>query len=161
MKALGQIDSARWYHGGPSKAAKCGWILPADVAGIREKNPFSRTYQADCVFVTTDIDLAIQFAAKVAKKGGAVFEVQPVGELELDAGHAIDGEGEAYTCDRARIIRKANVPGKALKRARKKWTEVACEMLREGVFDETGEAAEERICQVAEQLAERRVARAN
>ncbi len=143
----------KWFHGGPLRAGKGGWIMSAASVGLSGRNTFADTYEADKVYVTTDKALAIRFAAKVLRFEGAVFEVEPIGPISSDP-----GEGpSAFTCNSARVIRRIRIPGKLLKRERKRWIELANEMLREGMLHETDrDAALMSLHRIAERIATRR-----
>lgn len=146
----------KWYHGGHPDVEKSGWVLPASQVGLKDRNPLSDTYESGRVYVSLELDFSIRFAAKVPNLLGAVYEVEPCGELEIDYGEAIGSDCPAFTCERARIVRKVMVPIEVLRRKRAELKELAVEMLRENIFEEQDAAARQaKIEQIADRIAAR------
>lgn len=101
----------RYYHGGTRGLRVGDFLLPPDETG--NETSLSRYVKAidpekgrtDRVFVTTSIKAARLYAAQLPH--GAVYKVEPVGEIEEDPDYTPD-EGEAqisFMCEKARIIK--------------------------------------------------------
>jgi hypothetical protein len=96
----------RYFHGGVPGLAPGGLLLPPAVTGA------ARTLTADVlalggvarrdrVYVTTGREVARVYAAFYPD--GALYEVEPVGELEVDVDCLV--AGVSYECPEARVVR--------------------------------------------------------
>jgi rifampin ADP-ribosylating transferase len=75
-------------------------------------------YRKDRVYVTTELNTAKFFAAgNSALSEPAVYEVEPVGDLEEDADRK--EPGLSFACEKAKILSVHKVAGKDIKKARK------------------------------------------
>lgn len=110
------------YHGTRAPFGKGGLVLPGalvDRDNARQGglvNPVTgepwSTPRNDKVYVTTDLDLAKDFARHSAGRGKAkVFEVRYVGEIERDYATFGGEERESYRVDEARIVRRVWIEG--------------------------------------------------
>lgn len=92
------------YHGTRVPFTKGGLVLPGDTTGA-DHHGLGRS---DWVYVTAELDIAIEFA-KVAKGRGRpkVFEVLYVGDIERDDSTLAGGEEfDGYRVTEARIVRR-------------------------------------------------------
>jgi hypothetical protein len=108
----------KYYHGGAAGLRVGGSILPPTITGVRaaidsvpEAEPLRQqgelVARRDRVYITADLDAARLFAALhpdgTAKRGGDVYEVEPLGEVEPDPDCLTPGY--SWRCERARILR--------------------------------------------------------
>jgi len=111
----------KYYHGGrrglthllpPSKTEQ-----PCANDYVGRVNPMLA--RKDRVYITTDMDCALLFAAFDPSGKGVVYEVEPVGEVEIDPDYL--GEDKiSFQCGEAKVIRVAKKPsGHVLKKIRK------------------------------------------
>jgi rifampin ADP-ribosylating transferase len=101
----------KYYHGGAPGLAAGGLIRPAD-----EAKTWSSTDRSQRVFITDNILFAIMYAAMHPSRKGIVYEVEPIGEVmpEKEPGRFAE-----FTCDCAKILKKAEVPEVAIETARR------------------------------------------
>lgn len=95
------------FHGGTRKLHRGGVLLPPDRSGASTTADFgaSAACRRDRVYLTTDLEAARLFAIMAPPKGnGSVYEVEPIGELEVDPDYLSD-EGAAYAAPMARVLR--------------------------------------------------------
>ncbi|MET9819621.1 hypothetical protein [Streptomyces sp. NPDC006355] len=96
----------RYFHGGVPGLVRGDLLLPPVVTGVE------RTLTADVlamggqarrdrVYVTTGREVARVYAA--LRPDGALYEVEPVGELEADPDCQV--AGVSYECPAARVVR--------------------------------------------------------
>lgn len=110
----------KYYHGGRRGLTH---LLPPSETGQRcandyfNKNPMLA--RRDRVYITTDMHCAMLFAAFDPSGKGIVYEVEPIGDVEIDPDYL--GEDKiSFQCAEARIIRVAHKPtGLMLKKIRK------------------------------------------
>ena len=82
--------SPTFYHGGAPGLAQCDAIHPPSitrstaVVGRRARGDLKRKYREDRVFITPDFKLALLSAAMHPSGNGVVYNVEPIGELEID-----------------------------------------------------------------------------
>lgn len=96
----------RYYHGGRPGMGEGGELLPPGTTrhwAASELFPRRAPVRADRVFITPDLNVARIYAALYphAQERGAVYEVVPVGPLELDQDCPIPGK--SAMCERANI----------------------------------------------------------
>lgn len=110
------MSSWRYFHGGP-RGLKM--ILPSSQTGA----PSLASYggegicRRDAVYITTDPDAALIYAAGHHSLNGTVYEVEPVGELRPDPDCTLPGL--AFEASSARVIREMRPRGKDLKKVRR------------------------------------------
>tara|TARA_Y100000310_G_C20369916_1_gene663021 strand:- start:168 stop:515 length:348 start_codon:yes stop_codon:yes gene_type:complete len=98
----------KYYHGGYPHL-RCGdFILSPDETGFPSTAEFGAPVDTAKVYVTTDKRAAEVFAScfpEVNKKGrgGRVYQVEPVGELEHDPDAT--GRGYSFQCPKARVLK--------------------------------------------------------
>lgn len=109
-----------YYHGGRRGLTH---LLPPSVTNQRcandyfNKNPMLA--RRDRVYITTDIHCALLFAAFDPSGKGIVYEVEPIGPVEVDPDY-LGPEKISFQCPEARIIKVAQKPsGLFLKKVRK------------------------------------------
>jgi hypothetical protein len=118
------VTRPRFFHGGVRGLGVGEYVLPADETGaLSVSGAFGAPYRTDSVYVTTDQAAARSYAAltippelidarrralrpaEVRKLGielgGAVYEVEPIGELTAD----VDEAGRSWEVRMAKIIR--------------------------------------------------------
>jgi Rifampin ADP-ribosyl transferase len=94
------------FHGGTRKL-RGRLLLPPVRTGAPTTADFGAAgaCRRDRVYVTTDLEAARLFAIMAPPKGnGNVYEVEPLGDLEVDPDYLGD-EGRSYAVPMARIIR--------------------------------------------------------
>ncbi len=69
------------------------------------------------VYVTTDMDAALFYACMHPSGHGKVYEVEPVGDLQVDPDAYL--EGLSYSCNAARVLRVIRLRGKTIKSVQK------------------------------------------
>lgn len=109
----------RYYHGGVTGLRPGQFILPpteTDTVSISDcgaptdelSQRVAEVHRRDRVYVTTDLDAARVFAAYAPfgnnRRGGDVYEVQPVGDIEPDPDYLAD-DNASVCCERARVLR--------------------------------------------------------
>lgn len=110
------------YHGTRAPFGKGGLVLPGSMVGRDNSrqggliNPLTGEPWADgrndMVYVTTDLDLAKEFARHCSGRGRAkVFEVLFTGEIESDIATFNGEDREAYRVSEARIVRRVWAEG--------------------------------------------------
>lgn len=103
-----------FWHGGQRGLPVGGYVLPPCETGARATSdyadilPGGHVMRADRVYVTTDRDVAVMYAA-MHPSGGAVYHVEPCGALVDDPD--CSEVGLSFECRRARIISRSNVSG--------------------------------------------------
>lgn len=96
------------YHGGVGGLKAGDYILPPNITNYQHSSlmmiqagaatdPDGRV-RGDRVYVTDRLGVATLFAAV---RSGAVYLVEPEGQLELDP----DAPGQSWMCPRARVVR--------------------------------------------------------
>lgn len=108
------------YHGTRAPFGKGGLVLPgatvdrdnARQGGLAYPDGSPVEARNDMVYVTTDLDLAKDFARHCSGRGKAkVFEVLFTGEIEADIATFGGEDREAYRVSEARIVRRVWVEG--------------------------------------------------
>lgn len=96
-------ESPKYYHGGPEGRQRGAYVLPPTVTRTASCSEYggSSVHRRDRVYVTTDFNAALLYAAAVPR--GVVYQVEPVGELEPDPD--CSQEGLSYQCTKARVLR--------------------------------------------------------
>lgn len=101
-----------YWHGG-QRGLK-GFVLPPSETGASGLHSYAHRIKGghvvrrDRVYVTTDKDAAIMYAA-THPSGGAIYRVEPIGELVPDPD--CDLPGLSFECAKARILTRRNVSG--------------------------------------------------
>jgi hypothetical protein len=118
-----------YFHGGAPGLTPGELILPAFVThsttavGRLATGQLKRKYRDDRVFITPDFKFALFFAAMHPSGEGAVYRVDPIGELEIDPHwESIRSEGTSYRetkqCESALVLGIVNVPAGMFAEAR-------------------------------------------
>ncbi|HZR89956.1 MAG TPA: NAD(+)--rifampin ADP-ribosyltransferase [Bradyrhizobium sp.] len=103
----------RYFHGGNRGLRVGQYILPQSETGVQGmSHPLCRK---DRVYFTPHIDHARFFGA--AATNPVVYEVAPEGEIEHDPDTP---QGISYASPKAKIIAIQKIPGKVIKKHRKK-----------------------------------------
>jgi hypothetical protein len=107
----------RYFHGGNRGLKIGGYILPPSVTGRESASDFGaqKVHRKDRVYVSTRRDDAYFFAS--ASPDPIVYEVAPEGDIEPDPDCKVGG---SYACPKAKIIGIQKIPGKQIKKHRKK-----------------------------------------
>ena len=106
----------RYFHGGNRKLLVGDYLLPSaetGVSGMSDLNPLCRR---DRVYLTRSIDGARFFAS--AAQNPVVYEAVPEGQIESDPD--CTEPGTSIACQKARIIAIHKIPGKVIKKNRKR-----------------------------------------
>lgn len=111
-----------FYHGGPRGFQRGAFLLPPSVTGAKSTTWWlgACVHRVDRVYITTDINGALLFAAGFPR--GVIYEVDPVGVLEADPD--CDKPGLSYQCEKARIKRVRKVSPAMLHAVRESLCEV-------------------------------------
>jgi hypothetical protein len=112
-------ESVRYFHGGGRGLKVGGYILPPSLTKVWSTPDYGEMgglHRKDRVYLTTELVDAQFFAA--ASQDPTVYEVEPIGTLEDDPD--CRRPGRSYACEKAKIIAIHRVPGKSIKKARKK-----------------------------------------
>jgi hypothetical protein len=105
-----------YLHGGNRKLQVGDYLLPPDetgVVGMSHLNPLCRR---DRLYLTGSIEGARFFAS--AAPNPIVYEAVPEGEIEADPD--CTEPGLSIACRKARIIALHKIPGKVIKKNRKR-----------------------------------------
>lgn len=98
-----------YYHGGKGGLRLGMFILPPSITGSHSTADYGagKVCRRDRVYVTTSDAAALIFGAMHWSGKGAVYEVEPIGELVVDPDANADAAGAyiSYECERARIIK--------------------------------------------------------
>jgi Rifampin ADP-ribosyl transferase len=97
----------RLFHGGTRKLHRGDVLLPPERTGAPTTADFGAAgvCRPDRVYLTTDLEAARLFAIMAPPKGnGSVYEVEPIGDLEVDPDYLAEDES-AYAVPMARILR--------------------------------------------------------
>lgn len=105
-----------YYHGGPPGRQRGALLLPPNITGARTTADYGAgaVCRRDRVYVTTDINGALMFAA--GQRRGVVYQVEPIGALEPDPD--CTQAGLSFQCERARVLRIIKPGPAVLARAR-------------------------------------------
>lgn len=96
-------EQVRFYHGTRRPFGPGGLLLPGEQAGA-DNHGLGRS---DWVYVTTDLDLAIEYAKVAQGRGRAkVVEVAPWGEMFVDNSTVGGQEQDSYRCEAAKVLRR-------------------------------------------------------
>jgi len=102
-----------YYHGGPPGLCR---ILPPSTTGAKGLGDFGNPMcRRDRVYVTTDYDAALLFAAGSAALCAVVYEVTPIGGLAPDPDCYTPGM--SWECQEAAVVRVHRPKKKRLARA--------------------------------------------
>ncbi|MBP5906852.1 hypothetical protein F3K40_15445 [Streptomyces sp. LBUM 1478] len=96
----------RYFHGGVPGLAPGGLLLPPETTGVErtltaDVLDMGGVARRDRVYVTTGREVARVYAA--LHPDGALYEVEPVGELVPDADCHVPGV--SFECPQARVVR--------------------------------------------------------
>lgn len=110
----------KYYHGGRRGLTQ---ILPPSQTKEKCANDYFKNNpmvaRRDRVYITTDMACAMLFAAMDPFGKGVVYEVEPVGPVDIDPDF-LGEEKISFQCSEAKIIRVASKPsGHELKKIRK------------------------------------------
>lgn len=107
------------YHGGVPRLKIGQQILPPSTTRIRSTAEFGAAGVCDPskVYVTSDVNAAIMFAALHPSLDGQVYKVRTVGTVAHDPD--CEMPGVSYTCDAAIIVARVRVKHKKLAQVRK------------------------------------------
>jgi hypothetical protein len=117
----------KYYHGGKAGLPTGGYVLPASETGHDQRYKWLQKVYGDFdatrydmaeVYMTSDVNWATAYAAE---PNGWVYEVEPVGAIEMDPDE--DVLGMSWKCSRARILSRVHIPSRRWRHLR--------EMLRE------------------------------
>jgi hypothetical protein len=122
---LRRLDTGdRFWHGGAPGLQAGDFVLPASETGTlaaTDKVLFADAiqdgavpYSSECVYLTNNIELALIFAGRY-RGLGSVYEVSPVGRLDLDPDGSCAG---SYICERAKIVSRVPVHPRVLRTIR-------------------------------------------
>lgn len=106
-----------YYHGGP-KRLRVGWrILPPSQTGAKCASDYgaAHVHNPHRVYVTTELMAAAMYAA-MTPRGGAIFRVEPIGDLEPDPD--CSEPGLSFACLSATILERVPYPKRDLARIR-------------------------------------------
>jgi hypothetical protein len=106
----------RYYHGGNRKLQVGDYLLPraaTGVLGMSADNPLCRD---DRVYLTRSIEGARFFGS--AALNPVVYEAVPEGDIESDPD--CTEPGLSIACQRARVVALLKIPGKVIKKNRKR-----------------------------------------
>ena len=89
------------YHGGPAGFEVGALILPVSETG---RKPYGDFQRRDRVYLTSDPDIAEQYACR--HRRGAVYLVEAVGEFEPDpeGGYRVTGWTRCFAAEAARVL---------------------------------------------------------
>ncbi|WP_306150702.1 hypothetical protein [Roseovarius sp. MMSF_3281] len=115
----------RYYHGGVPDLLPGRMILPPVTTGVRSCALYGASGVCDpqMVYVTTDIEAAMLFAAGHPSNRGAVYLVKPDEPLLHDPD--CRQPGLSFACPRAKVIRRIRIKNKIMRKARKALFEIA------------------------------------
>jgi len=107
-----------FFHGGVPDRLPGQHILPPCTTGVRSTALYGASMVCDPsqVYVTTDIQAAMLFAAGHPSGRGAVYLVKPVGKLAADPDCKQDGL--SYSCGKAEVVKRIRVKNKIMRKAR-------------------------------------------
>jgi len=107
----------KYFHGGPAGFQRHSFLLPPTITKAQcttELVGSNPVHRRDRVYITTDINAALLFACVF--KRAAIYEVEPVGNLEIDPD--CDANGLSFECEKARILRVHKLSERMLRQAR-------------------------------------------
>jgi hypothetical protein len=109
-----------YYHGGPAGRTVGDYILPPSVTKAPSCSSFGAAgiHRRDRVYITNDPHAALLFACGAVSGRGAVYVVEPEGELEPDPDWS-GPAGGSLQCVRAKVVAVRPVKGKMVKRVRR------------------------------------------
>ena len=107
----------RYYHGGNRGLNVGDYLLPPEKTGAATAGGSHPLHRRDRVYLTKDINAAQFFASGSPKP--IVYEVIPEGEIEADP-DSNEKPGVTVACEKAKIIALRKIPGKIIKKSRKK-----------------------------------------
>ena len=127
-----------FFHGGVPDRLPGQHILPPCTTGVRSTALYGASMVCDPsqVYVTTDVQAAMLFAAGHPSGRGSVYLVKPVGELIPDPDCTTDGL--SYSCDKAEVVKRIRVKNKIMRKARKALFGFAGEPSRALIAQEEG-----------------------
>ena len=90
------------YHGGPAGLEVGSLVLPVSETG---RKPYGEFQRCDRVYLTSDPDIAEQYAYR--HRRGAVYLVEALGEFEPDpeGGYRVTGWTRCFVAEAARVVR--------------------------------------------------------
>lgn len=102
----------RYFHGGYGGLKTGALILPPTETGAASCSDYGGhlVCRRDRVYVTTDLDSAIVFAAMHHSNKGKVYQVEPLGELDPDPDCKVPGQ--SFSCERAAILAVRKITNK-------------------------------------------------
>lgn len=119
MKAKRKMtsESVKYFHGGPRGLRE---ILPSEITGAPSCASYggAEVCRRDRVYLTTIYKQALIYAAMHPSGNGVVYEVEPVGVVELDPDYN-GPPGESVSAVSARVLRRFRIPNKDLMRIRR------------------------------------------
>jgi hypothetical protein len=118
----------RYFHGGDRKLQVNDYLLPPAETGVIGMSKLNPRCRDDRVYLTRSIEGA-QFFASAALKP-VVYQAVPEGEIEPDPD--CTEPGISIACQRARITAIHKIPGKVIKKNRKRMR-AAAERLKNSV----------------------------
>lgn len=109
-----------YYHGGPAGRSVGDYILPPSETGAPSCSSYgaSGIHRRDRVYLTTEPHAALLFACGSVDGRGAVYMVEPEGDVEPDPDW-LGPPGASVQCARARVVAVRPVKGKMIKRVRR------------------------------------------
>lgn len=114
---MSEPSAITYYHGGP-KRLRVGWrIIPPSQSGARCASDYgcAHVHDRNRVYVTTELLAAAMYAA-MTPGGGAIFRVEPIGDLEPDPD--CSEPGLSFACPAATILERVPFPKRELARIR-------------------------------------------
>lgn len=94
----------KYFHGGVPGKRFADLIQPPAVTGYRCASDYGAAHVHDRnkVYVTTNLEAAMMYAAMHPSGRGEVYEVKPIGELQADPD--CSEPGLSFVCDRAKVV---------------------------------------------------------
>lgn len=92
-----------YYHGGRPGIQRGAFLLPPNITKARSCSEFgaASVHRMDRVYITTSLAAAMMFAA--GQRGGEVYQVEPLGDIEPDPD--CHTPGLSYQVPKARVLR--------------------------------------------------------
>lgn len=108
-----------YYHGGAPRLRPGDFILPSSVTGASSNADYGaeKVCRRDRIYLTSDLTAAVFFAAMHPSNHGAVYHVEPWGEVAPDPD--CNQPGLSFECESARVLRVIEVSGKTRAKIRR------------------------------------------
>jgi hypothetical protein len=110
----------KYYHGGAPRLRPGDFILPSAITGASTNADYGaeKVCRRDRIYLTSDFQAATFFAAMHHSNHGAIYEVEPVGEVIHDPD--CNEPGLSFECERAKILRVFDIKGSTRSKIRRK-----------------------------------------